>query len=401
MNQSILTNSGGQGCIFNPSIPCKNESKGKNKKKSKSKKKSKREISKIVFRDESANREFKMNNLVRKIKGNEKWAVLWEHKCKTPSYRKLKKISEFDKCISKKKNLSKKKEYTMLKGPFGGEISYYAFVKMCTKSTFETNKSFINFFLELFSYMESLFIGLVELQKHKICHQDINWRNILFKNNNMYFIDFGLTSVFSNTREINKRFKIAYSNDRIYDAFPYDYTLYHSSINNSSSSELIKESQDFASGYYRVHHYDYLIVHEEILKKTDQNNQVGHHMLRILDNSYQEDPNIIIKGLDIYSLGMILPQILYEICVSKNVPISKLSKRCELVQIKDHLQLFRDMTEYHSRDRISAETALERYQEIQENHPYIPKRKSKSSKTTKTTKSTKSTKSSKSNRKSN
>ena len=25
MDKSILTNFGGQGCIFNPSIPCKNE----------------------------------------------------------------------------------------------------------------------------------------------------------------------------------------------------------------------------------------------------------------------------------------------------------------------------------------------------------------------------------------
>ena len=31
MNKSILTNFGGQGCIFNPSIPCKNEKRTKKK----------------------------------------------------------------------------------------------------------------------------------------------------------------------------------------------------------------------------------------------------------------------------------------------------------------------------------------------------------------------------------
>ena len=114
MDKSILTNSGGQGCIFNPSIKCKKEVQHK------SKKSNKNEISKIVFRDESAIREFKMNNLVRKIKDHEKWAVLWEIKCKTPSYQKLKKISEFDKCISKKKHLSKKKRIYYVKRTIWG-----------------------------------------------------------------------------------------------------------------------------------------------------------------------------------------------------------------------------------------------------------------------------------------
>ena len=67
MDKSILTNFGGQGCIFNPSIPCKNEKRSKKKKKSKQRKKNRQEISKIVFREESAKREFKMNELVRKI----------------------------------------------------------------------------------------------------------------------------------------------------------------------------------------------------------------------------------------------------------------------------------------------------------------------------------------------
>ena len=53
MDKSILTNFGGQGCIFNPSIPCKNEKRTRRKKKSKKKKKKKQEISKIVF-EESA-----------------------------------------------------------------------------------------------------------------------------------------------------------------------------------------------------------------------------------------------------------------------------------------------------------------------------------------------------------
>lgn len=372
MDKSILTNYGGQGCIFNPSIPCKNEKKNKKTKK-------KNQISKIVFRDESANREIRMNNLVRKIPNNETWCVLWEKKCKTPSYKRLKKISEFDKCISqknlkdlkkKKKSLSYKKEYTMLKGPFGGAISYYAFIDMCDEFTFKNRKFFIDFFLELFSYMESLFIGLVELQNYGICHQDINYRNILFDKKQCFYIDFGLTCKFSNNTEILKRLKIAFNNDRIYDSFPYDYTLFYSSTNNTPLKDLKQEIKDFENDYFRVHHEDYIGIQEGILKREDVNNTIYNHMLDISENNYHENSQTIIQNLDIYSLGFVLPQILYDLCISKNVPLKTLYKNCDSPKIKDHLELFRDMTSYHSRDRISAQSALERYRSIQSKNKY-------------------------------
>ena len=378
MDKSILTNFGGQGCIFNPSIPCKNEKRTRRKKKSKKKKKKKQEISKIVFREESAKREFKMNELIRKIPNNILWSVLWEKNCKTPSYHKLKSISEFDKCITQKnmkdikkkikkdkKSLSFKKQYTMLKGPFGGAISYFAFVDMCDESTFKNVKLFTDFFLELFSYMESLFIGLVELQKAKICHQDINYRNILFDKKQMFFIDFGLTCLFSNKKEIMKRLHIAFSNDRIYDAFSYDYTLFHASVNKDSLKSLQEEVKDFEKGLYRVHHEDYLSVQEDVLKKKNENQLVHQHMSDILDKSYKENAKTIIQGLDIYSLGIVLPMTLYDLAISKNIDKKQLSLVCESPIIQDHLQLFRDMTQFHARDRISAIVALDRYRLLQ------------------------------------
>jgi hypothetical protein len=387
MNKSILTNFGGQGCIFNPSIPCKNEkrTKKKSKKGKKGKKGKKQEISKIVFRDESAKREFKMNELVRKIPNNSLWAVLWDKHCKTPSYHKLKKISEFDKCITqkneknerkKKKVSSKKKQYTMLKGPFGGAISYYAFIDMCDASTFSTMHLFANFFLQVFSYMESLFIGLVELQKAEICHQDINYRNILFEKKQMFFIDFGLTCVFSNKKEIMKRLHIAFSNDRIYDAFSYDYTLVHATMNKDSLKALEVEKRDFENGLYRVHHEDYVSVQEDILKRENENELIYEHMCDIIDGSYKENAKTIIQGLDIYSLGILLPMTLYDIAISKNISKEQLSFVCESPKIQEHLQLFRDMTQFHARDRISATAALDRYRYLQSKNKSKSKKKS-------------------------
>jgi len=369
MNKSLLINYGGQGCIFNPSIPCKGEKKTKKA----------NEISKILFKDDSANREFRMNKMIKKIEGYEDWCVLWEIKCKTPSYSKLKEISEFDKCISQKnkkmlkkskKKLSYKKKYTMLKGPFGGELIENHVDEITNSSTFKNKKLFTNFFLKIFSYIHSLFIGLVELNNNNICHQDINTRNILYKNNQLYFIDFGLSSKFSNKKENIKRLKIAYNNDRIYDSFPYDYTLYHPTMNKKNLKDFKNEYGDFNKNYFRIHHDDYLNIHTNVLNRDKLNEEITHHMKQIIDGDYNENIETIIKSLDVYSLGYIIPQILYDTFIKNNIPLSRLKLFCLSSEISEHIELFKRMTEYHSRDRISPESALEIYTELQSKNKF-------------------------------
>ena len=46
--------------------------------------------------------------------------------------------------------------------------------------------------------MRPLFVGLVELNKNKICHNDIKYNNIVYKNkkSGFKFIDFGLSSLY-------------------------------------------------------------------------------------------------------------------------------------------------------------------------------------------------------------
>ena len=370
-NKSLLINYGGQGCIFNPSIPCKGDKK--------TKKKNKNEISKILFKDDSANREFKMNKLIKKIPGYEDWCVLWEIKCKTPSYSKLKEISEFEKCISQKnkkmlkknkKNLSYKKKYTMLKGPFGGELIEKHIEDITNSSTFKNKKLFINFFLKIFSYMHSLFIGLVELNNNNLCHQDINIRNILYKNNQLYFIDFGLSSKITNKKENTKRLRIAYNNDRIYDSFPYDYTLFYSTMNKNGLKDLKQEHNDFDNNYFRVHHDDYLNIHTNVLNRDKLNEDINDHMEQIINGDYNENIETVMKSLDVYSLGYIIPQILYDIFIKNNIPLSRLKIFCLLPEISEHIELFRRMTEYHSRDRISPESSLEMYMELQSKNKF-------------------------------
>ena len=85
--KSILIAKGGQGCIFKPDIPCKNKTKNFKSKPN--------TLSKISFRPDSSTYEFEMNEYVRKIKNHGDWAVLWDKKCKTPSYSTLSKFISF------------------------------------------------------------------------------------------------------------------------------------------------------------------------------------------------------------------------------------------------------------------------------------------------------------------
>ena len=370
-NKSLLINYGGQGCIFQPSIPCNGEKKTKKKKED--------EISKIIFKSESGNREFKMNQYIRKIPNYQDWCVLWDIKCKTPPYSKLKKISEFEKCISQKnkkmlkrsrKQFSYKKQYTMLKGLHGGELINLHIDSISNSSTFRNQKLFINFFLKIFSYMHSLFIGLVDLYNHDICHQDINTRNVLFKNNQLYFIDFGLSSKFTNKKENTTRLKVAYNNDRIYDSFPYDYTLFYPSINKKGLTNLKQELKDFNNKYHRVHHDDYLNIHENVLQRKNLNREIEYHMEQIEGNNYNENIETIIESLDVYSVACLLPQILYDIFITNNIPLTRLKLFCSTPELAGHIDLFKRMTEFHSRDRISPETALEVYTELQSKNKF-------------------------------
>ena len=89
-----------------------------------------------------------------------------------------------------------------------------------------------------------------DFKKNKIKNstfEECKFNNIDFSEStfiNCKFTDCNFTEsnlslcTFTNSKEIMKRFKIAYSNDRIYDAFPYDYTLYHSSVNTTSHKNL-------------------------------------------------------------------------------------------------------------------------------------------------------------------
>ena len=81
-----LIGRGSFGCVFKPCLKCPGE-------------KSSKEgiVSKVFFSEDSdkeAKEEIKIDDMIQKIKGNEKWAHIWYKNCKPPSYDILYKQDE-------------------------------------------------------------------------------------------------------------------------------------------------------------------------------------------------------------------------------------------------------------------------------------------------------------------
>ena len=99
---------GSAGCTFHqPEIPCKKSGKQGKEKDKRSKKK---RVTKVMFEPRSAEKELRMNKLVRRIPGSESWAITWEDQCTSPDYQKLEQISDMNECIAKKNKMRERKQ---------------------------------------------------------------------------------------------------------------------------------------------------------------------------------------------------------------------------------------------------------------------------------------------------
>jgi len=343
-----LIGRGSYGCIFKPNIECKNKSK---------KKKTKR-ISKIIIDEDtkSIDHEYKINKMISRIPNYKNWTVIWEDKCEPPKYEEIFDTTEIIKCLNEaNRSVHDYNKYSqMLIGKYGG----YPFKKYCTnlikKSTFTNHSEFKKVFLKLFKLLNNLFIGLIELQKINIVHQDLSVNNILFKKNNLYIIDYGLSCKFNNINFIYKRSRKQITGSRIYDPYPYEYCYMY-----ATRKERKKEINRIIRKDYRNNHIDYLFIHKKIFNR----NYIHETMINNLNYNSSNRSNII-KKLDVYSLGILILNILVQISLAGNISEKQLISCFHNIDIQNHLSLLKDMTEYYSDNRIDIYTAYERYRSL-------------------------------------
>lgn len=350
---SKMIGRGSFGCVFRPNIPCKKDIKYKKKTI-----RNKDKVSKIMLQDstDEIKKEYLNNKKIMKSKNYKQWAFVWDKVCYPPKYINMKKLAQIDKCMKnfKKTEEEYNKSSYMMIGDYGGQTLMEYCTKILKKGTFNSQKNFKKAFLSLFKNLDSLLIGLCELQKLKICHQDLSYGNIMYKDGKFYMVDFGLSCSFNDIKSFKKRSYSQLNGSRIYDPYPYEYMFCF-----GNKSELKKELNGFKRGFYKTHHDDYIRIHKGILKREDIDQEIINDLSKL-----NKERKEVIKKLDTYSVGILILTLICDIADSYKVSNKQIYKCFAQPELQNHLALLKDMTEYKSKSRINPKEAYKRYKSL-------------------------------------
>ena len=326
-----LLASGSSSCVFHPNIPCK----GSNDIVSKEK------ISKIVYgkkSDKYLNQEKKVNNLIRAIKGFERWALIYDKYCKAPDYGNI--FKNYDKdivdCMDDYYEDKFNTTNNMMIGTYGGITLDDYFVDYILKN--KSSKTIDKHMYILFKKMEPLFIGLKELYKNKIAHLDIKVNNIVLHDNKFKYIDFGLSSKLSDNTHFEDRGLSELQGKRFYLWYPIEYIYSYATkkkLEYDASKITTRKHFDKGSEIFKLFNIDFEESIKQIMKNKSTNQQELNSMI------------------DIYSLGILIPYLFTDFKITKFISKSFF--------LKDIFSLFSRMCAFSYNDRIKPEDCLKVY----------------------------------------
>lgn len=346
MKGGKLIGTGSSSCVLFPNIPCLNGNEGDidNKK-----------ISKIIYRKDAkkySNYEEKMNKIIKKIKNNEKWSYTYEVFCKPLSLHDINILDSngIRSCLSKTSEIDNsnfdENSYMMI-GKYGGEdLDDYFYKKFISKWNIP-KKNLEMDFLDLMKKMKSLFLGVKEMNKNNIVHNDIKPGNIII-DNSLKFIDFGLSGLISNKIHFKNRSLREFSTSRLYLYYSIEYLFYYSETN-----DLKRELDNIVNETYFRYNFDVL---NEIYRMfgMDLTSETNIVIDKIIGNEINEKE--MIKGIDVYSLGIIIPLLFNE--TSNPTPFKSSD------MIFEFYQLFGEMIKTLSSERIKIDEAYKRFNQL-------------------------------------
>lgn len=339
--------------LFKPSIQCKNKRYNRKNKK----------VSKIFYGDDSyydSKSEFIINESIRKnIHNYTKYFFLWDKLCKPPLYKIiLKHDKDIKSCIQEEEITEEifDKRSIMLIGEYAGTNLLSSWMEDSNK-----NHSLIKLINKYFIYIYQIFSSMLELKKINISHNDIHCKNIMILNDRARLIDFGISEFLSRKTFISERSYELLSENRYFIPIPPDILFLE--LHNFKN---IKKYTDL-DGYeiLKIFHKDILneVHFEQKLRsifnsfKTKQKKELHNKYL-----SYQK--------LDIYSVGLIFPHLVYEYYstnLKNDIRTMKQNydKLCENYQyINDFVCLFRNMTNIDIQKRHTINQSFKIYTEL-------------------------------------
>ena len=174
-NEGKVINQGGFGCIFYPSLPCKNE---------KSKKDNKEYVSKLVERNFSSKNEIEIGEIIKKIPFYSLYYVpILQHCAANLSKVGTKEIKKCNIIDKEEKHVN----YILLKMKYLKNIKFTEYLL-----TNKSKKHILNIIFDTYSYF---LFSLEQLMNNEVVHFDFKWDNAVIdlKTELPVILDFGIS----------------------------------------------------------------------------------------------------------------------------------------------------------------------------------------------------------------
>lgn len=346
-----LLATGSSSCIFRPNIPCNGKKENVSNKK----------ISKIVYGEKAQryyDKEQKITNILRNIKGSHKWCILYDKFCDPPSYDN---IFEYDKNILDCKDRDYEQIFDdsskMMVSRYGGVTLEDYFIDKVLKD--RSFKKFESSMYTLLHKMKQLFFGLKQIYHNKLIHLDIKYNNMVLDGSYFKYIDFGLSDELKEIENFKNRSFSEFNTKRLYLWYPLEYI--YSFIDEYDKSEELKKIK---GPHPRKHFSTGVDIHKLF------NVRLNDHIKQLL-SSYKthtdKEYKTLVSMIDVYSLGIMIPFFFIEYGLVEYVERSAF--------LTDLFKLFKQMCKINHKERITPDACFKQYNQLMKKHSGLSKGK--------------------------
>ena len=291
MKGGKLIGTGSSSCVFYPNIPCKKNGIVDPKR-----------VSKLLYHYDAkklSKHEEKQSNIIKKIKNYKNWAIIYDEFCDAPKHNEIEYYDPegYIDCFDETNETIPYDKAQLLNSDYGGETFKDIFSRIF--QGVNQLKDLHVSFTRLIKMIEPLFLGLKEMNKNKIVHNDIKPINIIHNEDSLKYIDFGLASKTHNIRHFRNRSLNESSTKRIYIYYPLEY-IYLFMDKGQRQTELNMNIRYRRN--YNILEYIYAMFNINI-------NDVCFSLLNDIEHYKVSD---VINKIDVYSLGISIAVLFYE-----------------------------------------------------------------------------------------
>ena len=366
-----LVGEGSYGNVFYPGFPCQDkDTKGDY------------DLSKLFITKQGkqlALQEIKNGTRIKQIPNYKDWAWSWNVSCTPRNYQSMLRSDPDISQLRLHSSIQDINKYRyMLLGYHGGKSLPELVQEIFTRDIFESKKLFVSAFYNYMDLCNSLFLGLKELSKAGMSHNDIKINNVVvwirprgdrlkeFRDkqyalgrwnrcgvDGLKLIDFGISCKYSNRSHFKDRSVLEFITRRITLNYTYEY------IYSYVSKDLLQDELDETNqGYYRELHGIFKDIHQELFQRKKIDEYVCRELQsKIKQPLLKKEKQEMCQLIDIYSLGITLLLPLYTTALYLDYD-SKLKSYLRSKELTPFLDLFTQMTSLNYKQRIHPEKAF-------------------------------------------